>query len=695
MDIKERLKRQRERRGEDENGVPLINKQSDLDSVKKSIPEKEEPFTYTEIAKEIWNEKFSVAADVQGIHFSLENNEPTEQKRITLKDEAMDNNQPVFNCQMMKAGGDWEWPSIYFRCQLVKGSLQFEADAPFPGNISTYNESAYFVLIPPPEGGNTRLVKEPDGTYVSIDNNDADDVPELDDKAAWAWLEDYLKQYADIGLQSARESNAIIEAPDVSVDKDVVEAGLDLVIDAAEEPTEELSDWVLWEPMCDRKIGTYVNKVRNCLLNILQEEARVSEKDFKRMDELIAGVDKLCENPAFLERCQDFEANGNRPEMCAESLVAAATAKQGLPITANKKGDLPDTEYPPYYDEKNWTSPNSTNYFKNITNKKGSKQELLMKKFAHSEADIQGVIEDAVGRGAIDKDATAAEKRRLAVEFLDDIADDMKPDGDGKICVDAKKIKEPTRYSVKPVGDLTDETVVVEDPEGDYMLWDDLPSHMQKISWTRYDHALTDDRYEEREMIPSVNGEYVKYADDIILSSVTQNPSPAEGLVDIVERPGQSKRATKGRVNIKEERGVFRWQLADMTSTPVASSESPTAEAALEDIKEEARMRGFTTLDILGAGMTQRNVLVRQATFTRSLLSKLVRQSTFARSVVSKSAKDVFNPLRNDDNIELQGSAVKGLQHTVPVRATITQNFETQSTLEALAVPKGTAAFRA
>jgi len=125
--------------------------------------------------------------------------------------------------------------------------------------------------------------------------------------------------------------------------------------------------------------GKYVDRVRSCLINIMQDQNRVSEKDFARMSALMTQADALCSDPMFIKVCLDFEANGNRPEMCAEAIVASGNSKHGLRIIAGKKFD---------------------------------------------EEDIREIIEEADARGVFAEDATDADKREMAIAFLDDTADE-------------------------------------------------------------------------------------------------------------------------------------------------------------------------------------------------------------------------------------------------------------------------------
>ena len=202
------------------------NATAGLQSKTKSVNKDQDVFTYDAMSKDLWYGAFQEAAEHFNTHFDLENNDPVKdgsQKQITIKD---GDSTWKFNCQMMKAGGDWEDPSLYFRCQLVTGPFYGsdaipESDIMFPGkDISQYSDSAYFVLIPPPEAGNTHLVPKDNGEGYVATTDQYDEI-ELDYKAAWNWVEQYLTDYVQpFAVQSAK---MLQDVESDTVDKDDVE----------------------------------------------------------------------------------------------------------------------------------------------------------------------------------------------------------------------------------------------------------------------------------------------------------------------------------------------------------------------------------------------------------------------------------------------------------------------------------------
>lgn len=84
------------------------------------------------------------------------------------------------------------------------------------------------------------------------------------------------------------------------------------------------------------KYNVYADKVYHAVIHILQEEMHISEKDFSGMDAIIAEVEELFNQPETIAGCAAFEANGNRPQMCAEAIVATGTSNRGLMVQAVK-----------------------------------------------------------------------------------------------------------------------------------------------------------------------------------------------------------------------------------------------------------------------------------------------------------------------------------------------------------------------
>lgn len=141
------------------------------------ITEKKEPhfFDYHVIAKSMWRDKIKEAQKEFGINFDTENDESIGiQRTIKIKD---DNK---FKCELFAAGGDWESPVRYFRCQIADGYF---------GGRSQYNDP-YFVFIPGKKG-NPHLIKSKSDKLTAPDG-DRKDTQKPNDRACWDELKHYL-----------------------------------------------------------------------------------------------------------------------------------------------------------------------------------------------------------------------------------------------------------------------------------------------------------------------------------------------------------------------------------------------------------------------------------------------------------------------------------------------------------------------
>ena len=173
-----------------------------LEMSKHTFPKKEDAFTYKEIADSMWGDAWKKSEDHFNTFFDWENNDSTGQKRVITFTDNSDKDISFnykFNCDLWSAGGDWKFSNYYFKCQIVDGSTSTYDDdkLPFPGPIGQHR-NAHFILIPPADEGNTHLQKIK-GKWISYQNSDTNpkDIPELEPKKAWRWLENYLKEYID------------------------------------------------------------------------------------------------------------------------------------------------------------------------------------------------------------------------------------------------------------------------------------------------------------------------------------------------------------------------------------------------------------------------------------------------------------------------------------------------------------------
>jgi len=117
-----------------------------------------------------------------------------EARDIVIDQDFWDFSTCKFRCELRQAGGDWENPSQYFRCQLIDG---------YAKDISQYSDP-YFCVIPDGDNGNTNLIKSDSGGWVATGNSDTDG-EDLKDKKCWKFLKEYL---TDLVNQAIEETKA-------------------------------------------------------------------------------------------------------------------------------------------------------------------------------------------------------------------------------------------------------------------------------------------------------------------------------------------------------------------------------------------------------------------------------------------------------------------------------------------------------
>lgn len=65
---------------------------------------------------------------------------------------------------------------------------------------------------------------------------------------------------------------------------------------------------------------TYSDNVRSHIHYILSNERGISEKDFRRSDELTSEIKEIVKNDDIIDIISEFEQNGKRKEYCAETI---------------------------------------------------------------------------------------------------------------------------------------------------------------------------------------------------------------------------------------------------------------------------------------------------------------------------------------------------------------------------------------
>lgn len=150
-------------------------------------------FDYSSVSDVMWDEKFKEAKEEFNVEFNLENDEATTQRTITIPQKTWEHSKCRFRCEMRYAGGDWEAPSVYFRCQLVDG---------YADGISKYGDP-HFVVIPDGDNGNEHHSRSDKGTWVAPDNES--DASRPNEKECWRYLNAYLEDMVKREEQNVKD----------------------------------------------------------------------------------------------------------------------------------------------------------------------------------------------------------------------------------------------------------------------------------------------------------------------------------------------------------------------------------------------------------------------------------------------------------------------------------------------------------
>ncbi len=152
-----------------------------------------EDFNYTNLTKNFWNDIVGKTKNKVKIFFDLENNTEIDNIRdITIEQDYWTHTKCKFKCQLMQAGGDWEIPIYYFRCQIISGYAYKER--------SFYNKS-FFIFIPNKNQGNYTLIKDKE-KYRALNNEETEnDKIENNKFECWKSLKQYLKQLVELEIE--------------------------------------------------------------------------------------------------------------------------------------------------------------------------------------------------------------------------------------------------------------------------------------------------------------------------------------------------------------------------------------------------------------------------------------------------------------------------------------------------------------
>ena len=137
-----------------------------------------------EVPDEYWAQLFDHAHDTHRIYFGHENDDQAEIRtvKLTAGDEKYE-----WLCELRSSCHEGEHACLYFRCITKEGDLSGLTSYPV-------SQTQYFIVIPDRANGNTRLKVKGDRLVAMTPGEDGEKgIPDLDEKAAWKYLENYLE----------------------------------------------------------------------------------------------------------------------------------------------------------------------------------------------------------------------------------------------------------------------------------------------------------------------------------------------------------------------------------------------------------------------------------------------------------------------------------------------------------------------
>lgn len=166
---------------------------------------KEDIFNYSSIINNAWRDNIFNSKKFHNISFDLENNDCTKQKKTLYIPNNLRDNQPIkdeFQIQLCKAGGDWEWPVMYFKVQFTHNYFlnqpEYFKNPEYIWDLKKDYKGVPngYVLIPPVEHGN-KLVKTDKGwrayTEEDFEKGNEPKITKEDEKKAWNWVISYIE----------------------------------------------------------------------------------------------------------------------------------------------------------------------------------------------------------------------------------------------------------------------------------------------------------------------------------------------------------------------------------------------------------------------------------------------------------------------------------------------------------------------
>ena len=174
-------------------------------------------FDYGSIIDDAWRDKIFEAQEFQKINFDLENNDSMGEKKTFYVKKNLRKDQPIkyeFNAELMRAGGDWEMPVMYFRLEFTHdyfyGNKEFKDKPEFIWDLDRKSyEGLYdcYIIIPPAEAGNKLISGESNSgksdwfayqnSELSKEEEKVARITDADKKNCWKWLEELLDKLVE------------------------------------------------------------------------------------------------------------------------------------------------------------------------------------------------------------------------------------------------------------------------------------------------------------------------------------------------------------------------------------------------------------------------------------------------------------------------------------------------------------------
>lgn len=160
---------------------------------------------YRRVINNYWGDKITSHMEECGISFDRENDEKIGHRIITIDQDEWETTKCKASCEAWVGGGDWEMPTMYFRCQVQEGYFNVDNE--------TLMSDAFFVFIPNDREGNVQLT-ENNGKLMPIDGDSKESKKlKYSEKDCWYSLKKYLEDCVQKETQKVREYNKNDKGP--------------------------------------------------------------------------------------------------------------------------------------------------------------------------------------------------------------------------------------------------------------------------------------------------------------------------------------------------------------------------------------------------------------------------------------------------------------------------------------------------